>query len=381
MKPGQLARMAAVILAAGYSSRLPGWKPGLPLGDTTVAAQAAALFVQAGVADIVVVTGHRSAELSRLLSDQPVRCIFNAHYERGMYESVITGVRALPPATSAFFLLPVDVPLVKSRTLRRLARRFAAGGSKIIYPVFQGERGHPPLISAELIPAIMAGDGNGGLRELLARHEADAADAAVLDEGILLDMDEPADYTRLQERWWQRDIPAPAECSAILEWARTDRRAVSHAQQVAAQAMCLAEAINEEGGIRLNKPLLTAACLLHDLAKGRQQHARIGGKILRVLGYPQVADLVERHMDMDFDPADKPDEAALLFLADKLILRDRKVSLTERFALALRRFNGDEPALAAAQKRLETARQIAAAVGRISGRQMEKDVEGSWRQE
>ena len=218
MNTRQRPRMAAVILAAGFSSRMQAWKPLLPLGDVTVIDQAIDLFRQSGVDDVVVVAGHRAAELTKALKDRPVRCVINENYEQGMYESVVTGVRALATDTAAFFLLPVDVPLVKNRTIRLLARHFASGRGKILYPAFQGQRGHPPLISTEFVPAMLTGGRPDGLRSLLAEYEAVAADVAVLDEGVLLDMDTPEDYLRLQERFRQRELPSQAECAAILEW-------------------------------------------------------------------------------------------------------------------------------------------------------------------
>ena len=75
----------------------------------------------------------------------------------------------------------------------------------MLYPRFAGKRGHPPLIARRLFGEILAGDGEGGLRALLARHEA--ADVDVADEGILLDMDTPEDYQRLAELARRRDVP------------------------------------------------------------------------------------------------------------------------------------------------------------------------------
>ena len=373
MKVRQRPRIAAVILAAGYSSRMQAWKPLLPLGDFTVIDQAIDLFRQSGIDDVVVVAGHRAAELAKALKDRPVRCVINEKYEQGMYESVVTGVRALAADTAAFFLLPVDVPLVKNRTIRLLVRHFAAGTKKILYPAFQGKRGHPPLISTEFVPEIITGGRPDGLRSLLAEYEAAAADVAVLDEGVLLDMDMPEDYIRVQERFRQRGIPSPAECTAILEWMKAKPGTVQHGRQVARTAVAFAVRLNNTG-LRLNIPLLEAAGLLHDLAKRRKDHARVGGCILRALGCKQVSELVACHMDLDFSPDSVPDEAALLYLADKVTVEDRFVPLEERVALALAKYADDGPAQAAVVRRLAAARNIEAAVSKISGRQAENMV-------
>ena len=60
-------------------------------------------------------------------------------------------------------------------------------------------------------------------------------------------------------------------------------------------------------------------------------------------------------------------EAELLFLADKLILGDRAVTLEERFAPRLREFAGDPPALAAARSRLAAAQAVRSRVEAVLG--------------
>jgi CTP:molybdopterin cytidylyltransferase MocA len=56
-------RVAALILAAGTSDRMEGWKPLLPLGRATVLARAVETFRQAGLPDVRVVVGHRADEI------------------------------------------------------------------------------------------------------------------------------------------------------------------------------------------------------------------------------------------------------------------------------------------------------------------------------
>ena len=208
--------IAALILAAGYSSRLGAWKPLQPLGPSTFIEEAVRRFRAAGVEDIRVVTGHRAEELVLVLEQLGVREIFNPDYHQGMFASVGAGVRSLEPGIAAFFLLPVDIPLVKPRTISGLLHAYRQGGVGIIYPRFQGRRGHPPLIStacvADLPPAC-----EGGLRAFLSRYENEALDLEVLDEAVLLDCDTPEDYRRLLVYGSREGIPTSRECEAIWD--------------------------------------------------------------------------------------------------------------------------------------------------------------------
>ena len=52
---------AAVILAAGLSSRMPDFKPLMVLGGRSLVAHGAGLFQDAGITEIIIVTGHRHA--------------------------------------------------------------------------------------------------------------------------------------------------------------------------------------------------------------------------------------------------------------------------------------------------------------------------------
>ena len=98
----------------------------------------------------------------------------------------------------------------------------------------------------------------------------------------------------------------------------------------------------------------TYACLLHDLTRGTPDHACSGSEILIQAGYPALARLVAVHHDL---PEDASPEACLLYLADKLVRGEQRVSLEERF-LASREKCRTPEALAAWQRRYDRAHQI-----------------------
>lgn len=363
MRPA--SRLAGLVLAAGRSSRAPGFKPLLPLGGTTVIETTLGLLRRAGVSDITVVVGHNAAELLPVLSRLPVRCVLNADYDAGMFSSVVAGVKALPADAEAFFLLPADMPLVRSHTVRLLARSAAKVGADVAYPVFQGERGHPPLIAARLAPAIASWDGDG-LRALLARHEASACDVAVVDEGVTLDIDTPDDYRLIVERYAGWRYPSRRECDAILARLAVPGAVVRHCAAVAGVAGAIASRLNRTG-FSLDEGLITAAGLLHDLAKGRPDHTRRGARIIKSLGYPAVAAIAAVHHEIAPAAGQQLDEAALIYLADKLVKNDGIVSLDERFACSREKFAVDAAAQAAIAGRQAQARRIAAEVERVLG--------------
>ncbi|EGO65640.1 DVU_1551 family NTP transferase [Acetonema longum] len=356
---GERENIAALILAAGYSSRAPQFKPLLPLGDSTVIEQVIRNFRRAGIKDITVVAGHRAGELIPVLERARVRWVVNEQYSQGMYSSVVSGVKTLAAATQACFLLPGDMPLVKSHTLKVLCRTYRKLSPYVCYPVIQGERGHPPLLSSRLFPEILAWQGQGGLRPLLARYEAWAEEAEVQDGGIAADLDTGEDYENICRLFARREAPALAECEAILRKRAAPEPVVRHSRLVSAVAWRLADSLNQ-AGLGLNLELVAAAGLLHDLAKGKPDHARYGANILRRLGYPKVAAIVAVHGDIAFEEESPLDEAAVVYLADKLVQGDRIVSVDERFRPSLQRFAADEAVLPLIEKRRSTAQRIGA---------------------
>ena len=354
--------LAAVILAAGYSSRMGRFKALLPMCSESIIARVVGTFRQAGIEEIVAITGHSAELLEPDLHGMDVRAVRNPGYSRGMYSSVQVGVAALPSDVDACFLLPVDIPLVRPATVAALAARFAVEYPPITYPCFAGQRGHPPLISRSLFAEILNGNGDGGLRPVLERYQTTAINVDVLDEGVLLDMDTPDDYAQLASLALRRHLPTLAECEAILAARTTAEPLRRHGRAVAAVAKTLADRLATRGTV-LDLNLVLAASLLHDIAKGQPGHADVGATQVSSLGYPIVADVIRQHMSMRFD-GDTPDEAAIVFLADKLVSKDRRVPLEDRYRPSFERFRDQPEALQGATRRYETARAILAVVER-----------------
>ncbi len=188
--------IAALILAAGESSRMKALKPLLPLDGQTVVERVIGLFRQVGISDIRAVLGHDADRLIPVLDRQGVAHVLNADYRSGMFSSIQAGARSLAGGCGAFFLLPADMPFVRPETLQQLICAFRETGKVACRPRYRGRRGHPPLISAELIPVILAFDEPGGLRALLAGYEGRCVDMECDDPGILIDLDTPEDYRK-----------------------------------------------------------------------------------------------------------------------------------------------------------------------------------------
>lgn len=359
MKPP--SKLSVLVLAAGYSSRMGAFKPLLPLGPTTLLERVVKLFQCAGIEDIRVVVGHRAEEIEPSVRALGARAIFNPEYPQGMFSSILAGVKALEADVRAFFLLPTDIPLVREATIRTLIDAHRHHPTCIIYPRFLDLRGHPPLIPVDVLRDELSTNPRGGLRDILSRHEGEAVDVDVIDEGILTDCDTMADFERLQARLREEHFPSRRECEAL--WAKYDvpENVVNHCCMVAEWSRILAIRLNQVG-LPLDAGLTAAAARVHDLVKGHKDHAYAGGSILRELGFPRVADIVASHMELPSKDgssrAEFLDESDLVYLADKLIRGDEFVSLEERFRGSISRFCSNPEILRAVLRRYEDARRI-----------------------
>jgi CTP:molybdopterin cytidylyltransferase MocA/HD superfamily phosphodiesterase len=347
--------IAAIILSAGYSSRMGEFKPLLPFGDATVLERDVSLFRDAGIEDVRVVIGHRADDLLPLVHRLQARPVMNERYADGMFSSVRAGVGSLGDEVEAFFLLPVDIPLVRRQTIFLLAEAFSKGPGAILYPAFYGKRGHPPLIASRFREEILAWSGEGGLKSFLSRHDSEAVSIETEDESILLDMDTLAEYDRLRAAWRRNAIPSAEECEKLLaKKFVAEMPLVEHCRKVAKLAVFLAKQLNE-AGCRLDTGLIEAAALLHDLAKGKPNHASEGGRILDEMGYPDIARVVAAHMDITVVKEEPVCAAEVLYLADKMTLRDRYVAVEERFESRLKALGARPDILDAVAVRRENA--------------------------
>lgn len=371
-------RAAAVILAAGQSSRLGGFKPLALLGGETLLERAAGLLRQAGVEDILAVAGHRAPETLAEAERLGIRAVSNPEYASGMFSSVLAGLRAvaaLNPRPDALFILPVDIPLVRAHTLRLLLERFAASRKAppeqtpaVLHPVFLGQRGHPPLLHAHRLPELLAWSGENGLRgglNALARLHG-AVETPVADENILFDVDDQPALAEARRRLARRDMPTPQEALALLALHNAGERGLAHGRGVAEAALALARALAGKNP-DLDLELVEAAALLHDIAKGQPRHEAAGAALLDSLGFHAAARIVAAHRDIAPENAPRITERELVYFADKLVQGSTRVPVRARFQQKLDLFAHDPDATAAIRRRLDNAlamqQRIEAAAG------------------
>ena len=196
------SRYGAVILAAGYSSRMNDFKPLLPVDGRPALTGLAEMLHSAGIRDIVIVTGHQREKLQEEIERLHLTESYNEDFAQGMFSSIQAGLAKAGqafPDKKGHFLVPVDCPLITIRAIRELmtaadADAPAAGNAdaadapeaagRFFVPTFEGKKGHPLLVPAGRIQEILSYDGDGGLKAITDKAWDQMVRVPVPDEEI-----------------------------------------------------------------------------------------------------------------------------------------------------------------------------------------------------
>jgi molybdenum cofactor cytidylyltransferase len=185
--------LAAVVLAAGASSRMGAHKMLLQLEGESLIRRVVRTVREIPLADVVVVTGYNYRAVKKELTGIPVRFALNEHYRDGMGSSFAAGVLALAARVGAALFVLGDRPFVTAGDYRRLIEAYRDGSSRLVASRYGNVIAPPHVVARSLFPRI-ANDGVG-IRPLLDEL---GAEATLVDfpERALLDIDEPADFER-----------------------------------------------------------------------------------------------------------------------------------------------------------------------------------------
>lgn len=359
--------ISAVILAAGFSSRMKAFKPLLPVGGKPMVQRCIDLFSDNGITDIVVVTGHLREQLEPVVRDAGACPVFHPGFASGMLGSIQQGVAHIRPGQEGFFLLPTDIPAIRPATLARMIQQFQSDPLRLLMPCFNGLTGHPPLLPCDLKNRIMALAEPSTLRDLMAAEKDRTETLAFHDRGVLMDADDPAGYRRVVHKVRHLDIPDREECLSIVNQELPEAHPIrNHLAQVAMIALKLAHAVADP----VNVDLVIAAALLHDVRRMEKNHAAAGAALLHDLGFPRVAEVVEQHMDIELDLHAPVQEKELVYFADKLCTRHGPdIDYHHRFRNCLEKTPW---AATSIWKRYENTRHIQARIEASAGKSITK---------
>ncbi len=190
--------MVSVILLAAVESRRMG-KPKqlMPLGESTILAQAIDNLLNSEVSEVIVVLGHKADEMKKAIAHRPVKIGLNPMYHQGMSTSIATGLKLVNDNARAVMLALADQPFIDSKTTNKLIDAFFNHNKGIVLPAYQGRRGHPVIFAIKYKEELSGLKGDVGGKELVRQHPDDILEVAVDSKSINIDIDNLSDYQSL----------------------------------------------------------------------------------------------------------------------------------------------------------------------------------------
>jgi molybdenum cofactor cytidylyltransferase len=167
------------------------WKPLLPFRGRSLVEVVVETALRV-CTRVILVTGYRAEELSRLFSAAGrVRIVHNSSWEAGMFASQQKGIAAV--STGKFFITPADMPLIGADAYEAL---LAAPPADVVFPVFDGRRGHPVLFTRRVGEAALLEDpSTGRMRDVAGRFAC--REVPWTDDTVLRDIDTQEDYREI----------------------------------------------------------------------------------------------------------------------------------------------------------------------------------------
>nr|WP_313402821.1 nucleotidyltransferase family protein [Pseudomonas sp.] len=188
-------RVAALMLAAGYSRRFGADKRRLVLADGS-SLLAASLALPCSMVEEVWLVLRPDESITELGLPASIKLVQHPLTAQGMGHSLAAGAERLLAEShaDAVAIFLADMPSIRRHSLEVLMA--CAAPDRIVLPSHQGKRGHPVLFGRDFWPQLATLGGDAGARAVL-QHNAEALHIVELnDPGVLQDIDTPADLAR-----------------------------------------------------------------------------------------------------------------------------------------------------------------------------------------
>jgi molybdenum cofactor cytidylyltransferase len=191
-------QIAAIILAAGPSTRMGRPKQLLEFRGETLVERAAVCALESGCRPVVVVTGAHAQEIRKALHALEVSEVQNHQWELGLSSSIRVGVAAVVRAglgTDAIVLMACDQPFIRPETIAGLIATYRQTRCSIVASNYAGTLGVPALFSRPTFAELETLEGAEGAKQIIRKYGA-AVQAFSFPEGNI-DIDTPEDFARL----------------------------------------------------------------------------------------------------------------------------------------------------------------------------------------
>jgi molybdenum cofactor cytidylyltransferase len=186
------AQVAAVVLAAGQSTRMGSNKLLKMVGGKPMVRHVAEAALASRAGPVFVVVGHQASDVSLALAGLNVTFVHNPDYAQGLSSSLKTGIAAVPDTSAGALVLLGDMPRITPEIINRLVIALDTNGTaSAVVPTVAGQRGNPILLGRALFPQVADLNGDIGARRLIDQSADKIVEIPIDDAAVLLDVDTP----------------------------------------------------------------------------------------------------------------------------------------------------------------------------------------------
>ncbi|SRR6266542_1349007 len=196
-----MADVAAIVLAAGESSRMGRAKPLLPLNGSTFLSHLLDEIRASRVSRTLIVLGHHPEVVLEAMPEVAPITITNEEYKLGQLSSLHAGLREIGDAPEAVLMCLADHPFITHEVIDAIIQAHERTRRPIVVPTYGGGRGHPTLFARALYGELLVAPLDQGARVVVRAHATEVLELVVDEPGILADVDTPEQYEQWLGYW------------------------------------------------------------------------------------------------------------------------------------------------------------------------------------
>ena len=191
--------LAAVLLAAGPSTRLGRPKQLVRFENETLVHRTARLLADLPLAQVMVVIGCEAERVRSEFEDLPVGVVFNSNWKSGMGSSIACGARAIEKSVDGVLLMVCDQWCLQKQDLSRMIDAWTLDISQVYVARWSEHKasisGPPVIFPRKVMPELKFLISSRGARQVIDRH-LEIVEFVDL-QNAAFDLDRPEDLEKM----------------------------------------------------------------------------------------------------------------------------------------------------------------------------------------
>ncbi len=191
-------RIAAIILAAGRSSRMDAHKLLLPLAGRPLIAHSVSAACASQARPVLLMLGRSAAEVEAALKPGPYSAVVNPRYTEGMGTTLALAISCLSADVIGAIILLGDQPLMTTAAIDAVLSAARQNSDRIVMGQYANEASHPVYLPRRVFGHVAALTGDTGARSIIAAERHAIITVPIADPFAAFDVDTPDEYAQAQ---------------------------------------------------------------------------------------------------------------------------------------------------------------------------------------